>query len=209
MRPVGVVERIRAAQQADRAWHEARPRLALVHAVQRFISLSGLLWFHDHPVEKTLDALDDVQAAHRATVSFEPSTGAGRRCLALAVQLTERIPSTRTPDELDEAWELLVTLPPRVLLHREDVDAHADLTLLNEAWWLAEGSSTPYRAAGSIAALGYWRPDDRWGLATAMADLRVRFEDDPAERPTIEQAVTDRLARFLVEYDDWWREAGS
>lgn len=209
MRPAGVVERLRAAQQADRAWHQARPQLALVHAVQRFISLSGLLWFDDHPVERSLDALADVGAALREGLSSEPSTAAGRRCLALALQLSERVPSTRTPDELDEARELLVVLPPRVLLHREDVDAHADLTLLNEAWWSAEGSSTPYRAASSIAAVGYWRPHDRWGLASAMTDMRTRFEDAPAERPAVERAITERLARFLVEYDDWWREAGS
>lgn len=204
-----MVERIRAAQQADREWHSARPELALVHAVQRFVSLTGLLWFHDHPVEKTLDALEDVRAARRANLSTEPSTDPGRRCLALAVQLSERLgpTSTRTPDELDEARELLVTLPPRVLLHREDVDAHADLALLNEAWWLAEGSSTPYRAASSIAGVGYWRPDDRWGLASTMIDLRVRYEDAQADRPVVERAITERLARFLVEYDDWWREA--
>lgn len=117
MRPVGVVERIRAAQQADRAWHEARPQLALVHAVQRFISLSGLLWFHDHPVERTLNALADVGAARREGLSFEPSTEAGRRCLALAVQLSERVStrSTRTPDELDEAGNCS---PPFLLASR-------------------------------------------------------------------------------------------
>lgn len=30
-----------------------------------------------------------------------------------------------------------------------------------------------------------------------------------AERPAVERGIPERLARFLVEYDDWWREVDS
>ena len=130
------------------------------------------------------------------------------QCFAVASMLAERVNVSEETrfDQLEEAHELLVTIPPRVLLGRDDIDAHADLTLVNEAGWNAEGTSTPYSAASMVGAIGYWRPDDRWGLAARMIELRTRFEDMPEERSSVEREITQSLAGFLHEYDAWWRQ---
>ena len=209
MRPPGVVERVRAAQQADRDWYAARPQLTLAHHTRRFVSLTGLLWFHDHPVQRTLEVLSQIVAAHATGADLATDAEQPQRCLSVASMLADRVDLSREPpsEHIDETEELLVSIPPRVLLRREDADAHADLTLVNEAWWRAEGTSTPYSAACMIGAIGYWRPDDRWGVAGRMSELRTRFEDEPGERPIIEQEITDSLERFLVDYEAWWAEA--
>jgi hypothetical protein len=207
----GVVERVRAAQQADRDWYAARPHLALAHHTRRFISLTGLLWFHDHPVQGTLEVLSEVITAHTTGAGLATDGEQPQRCLSVASMLAGRVGLSREPssEQIDEAQELLLTIPPRVLLRREDADAHPDLTLVNEAWWRAEGTSTPYSAACMVGAVGYWRPEDRWGSARRMSELRTRFEDEPAERAAIEQEITDSLERFLVDYELWWAEADS
>ena len=164
MRPPGVVERVRAAQQADRDWYAARPHLGLAHHTRRFISLTGLLWFHDHPVQRTLEVLSEVVGAHAHGADLASKAEQPQRCLAVALMLADRLglPGEPLREHVDETEELLVTIPARVLLRREDADAHADLTLVNEAWWRAEGTSTPYSAACMVGAVGYWRPEDRW-----------------------------------------------
>ena len=42
-----------------------------------------------------------------------------------------------------------------------------------------------------------------------MKELRTRFEDEPGERPTVEQEITNSLERFLVDYEVWWSDADS
>lgn len=208
MRPDGVVDRVRAAQSEDRAWSEARPALRLGASVRRFITLSGLQWYHDQPVERTLEAL--VEIAAPAGGGPPPSSTYARESLAMAASLADRLGSTKaeglTPEEQDEAWELLVTIPPRTLLQRDDPDVHADLVLVNEARWHAEGVSTAYGAASAITAVGYFRPDDRWDVAARMAGFRVRYEDEPDARSEIAAEITGVLSRFLVQYETWWRE---
>jgi len=211
MRPNGAAGRIRAAQSEDRAWLEARPALRLGAMVRRFTTLSGLQWYHDHPVERTLEALGEI-AEIAAGGGQRPSSAYARENLAMATSLTDRLGSARaeglTPEEQDEAWELLVTIPPRTLLRRDDPDAHADLVLVNEAHWHAEGVSTAYGAASAITAVGYFRPDDRWDVASRMAGLRVRYEDEPDARSEVAAEITATLSRFLVDYDTWWRAQG-
>lgn len=211
MRAPGVVERIRAAQREDREWVRERPHLALADEVRRFVTASGIQWYHDRPLGVVLESLTRVRELAEGGTVLPPSDDDwAHGCLGVGLELATRglDPAESEPDLIEGVWEQVVTLPPRLLLAREDPESHADLVLLNEARWRRAGLSTAYAAVSAIAAVGYFRPDDRWGVTATVLTLRPRFEDQYERRDAIIAEIDSTLAGFVEEYERWWSEVG-
>lgn len=92
---------------------------------------------------------------------------------------------------------MIVGVPPRALLGREDDEASPDLVCWNEAHGLLDDISTPYRCASRISALAYFSAPDRHGLIDEMVARRERYEAVAADQDELDVLIRGRVRQYL------------
>jgi hypothetical protein len=201
--PNPFVAEIRRLQATENVWRAERPGLALRFVTLDLVTACSLQRYADHSVrddvallDRAVDLLGDGDQDRLGT-AFETAA------LALVTRLDAETPTRHEVwgdlDAEDDLRRTLVTVPPRVLLDRDDDEGAPDTLCWNEANGLVEGISAPYRCASRISALAYFSAPDRLGVIDEMVALRERYEWRPSERPALEAAIRDRVERYLED----------
>ncbi|WP_433784407.1 hypothetical protein ACQPX6_29700 [Actinomycetospora sp. CA-101289] len=201
--PNPVVAEIRRLQHAEQEWRAQHPELRLRFALLDLITSCCFQSYPDHAVaddvallDRAVDLLDDEDQARLGTAVEEAAIACVRR---LDRDTARRHDVQGDLDAQDALRGTLVTVPPQVLLGRDDDEAAPDTVCWNEAHGLAEGISRPYHCASRIAALAYFSAPDRLGLIDEMVALRDRYEARSGERAELDEVIRARIARYLED----------
>ncbi|MFR9730983.1 hypothetical protein ACL03H_17295 [Saccharopolyspora sp. MS10] len=204
MRPAGVRQRLQELRDREREWIRARPRLALRRALTDFFHGCALLSCGDvsgsglvEPYRKIL-TLWDEPTQHRTGSRFERLSFECIEQLRVCEPLAEVAAAPQRHAARDDAVEsLLARIPPRVLVGRDTPEAHFPMACRNATGSLLDDVSTPYRASLLITSVGYFEPAEERELLAAMRTLRVRYEDQPDDRPATGEDITRELRAWF------------
>lgn len=188
----------------ERRQRVARPDLSLRHAVVDLVSGCATQYYADHPLGEDLRRLDRAHALMRAGDQRQSGTRFEAASLETVEQLEGAVrPRRREIDDLDvheELRSLVIAVPARTILGREDDEASADLLCWNEANCLLEEVTGPYRCAAAISDLAFLGAADRYHVIDPLADLRRRYETDPEARTELD----DDIRQVSLEFVDWF-----
>lgn len=91
----------------------------------------------------------------------------------------------------------LLRIPPMTLLGEANQESYFHMVCWNYANCVVEGIVEPYWAARGIANMGFFAPDDPYGLIEPCTTLAERYEDYPPERETTAAEIAELLATYL------------
>jgi hypothetical protein len=205
MRPAGVRQRIRELQDSE--WqlvHSWSERALRVHLTS-FVNLCARQWHHDHPIATALRRYREVIGLVDDPRQLRTASDFETRCLVcvdklrpLIADVAERDPAEVSFEQLEQARDPLLWIPPMTVLGEASPGWPFNLLCWNEANSLAEGVQTPYRAARHIANEAFHEPDDPFALIGPMTELAERYEDHPGSRETTAAEVRSALSDFLA-----------
>ena len=207
MRPAGVRERIQQLKADEQQRARAHPEQALHRALAWFVHGCALLGHDDLPASAVVESfrsvlgcLDDPDQ-RRSTSWWEQ---AGWECIAqlrgpLAEVAADPQRHATRDDEIARPW--LLRIPPVVLVGRASHDAHFPMACLNAAGSLGEGAISPYLAVSMICGVGYFEPAEERDLLVEMRSVRIRYEDQPSDR----RSLDDEIRRSLRTWEQAYR----
>ncbi|MEU6131459.1 hypothetical protein ABZ805_19995 [Saccharopolyspora sp. NPDC047091] len=191
MRPRGVRLRVEELRGLDARRDHAEPERARGRALAWFVhgcalldldvATSGVVQLY----REVLALLDDP-AQHRTGSHWERAV---LRCVdQLREPLAEVAADPHRHASRDERLALapLVEIPPQVLIGPGGAERSFPMACRNAAGALLDGMISPYRAVGFVVGVGYFHPDQE---LAAMREWRVRYEDEPDARPTLDAEI--------------------
>lgn len=201
--PNPVVAEIRRLQHAEQEWRAERPELRLRFALLDLVTSCCFQSYPDHAVaddvallDRAVDLLDHDDQARLGTAFEEKAIACVRR---LDREAARRHDVRGDLDAQDALRRTIVSVPPEVLLGRDDDEAAPDTVSWNEANGLTEGINRPYHCASRIAALAYFSAPDRLGVIDEMVALRDRYEARSGERAELDEVIRARVERYLSD----------
>lgn len=206
MRPVGVRERIERLRDEQRRFGEAHPERAWQRAVTWFLHGCALLGYGDAGASSVVDA-------YRAVLAHEDDPQQQRGISAWHADALQSLAQLRSPlapvavdpqrhaarDE-EIAAPALLRIPPTAFLGRATADAYFPLACLNAAGSLGEQAITPYEAATLVCGIGYYQPEPTIPMLARMRTLRTHYEDDPEQRPVLDEKISQELHTWETTY---------
>jgi hypothetical protein len=204
VRPAGVRQRFIALREERAKRARRHPEHRLRATLATFISLCARRRYNDHPVSQTLDAYYDVILSLDDSTQLRTHTDFEERCIVCIEQLRPeivdfaKIASSLTLEEEDAALEPLLRIPPLVILGELDDQCYFHMTCWNDANCVVEEVLEPYWAARGIANMGFFEPDDPYGLIEPLTALAERYEDYPAQREVAAAEITTLLTAYLT-----------
>ncbi|NMO93202.1 hypothetical protein [Actinomycetospora sp. TBRC 11914] len=188
-------------QDEERQRRATRPDLSLRHAVVDLVSGCATQYYADHALSEDLQRLD---RAH-SLLGAEDQHHSGSRFEALSLDTVDQLLAAARPrrgelddlDAYDELRGLVISVPTRVILGREDDEAPADLLCWNEASCLLEDVTGPYRCASAVSGLAFLGAADRYHFIDPLVDLKRRYEADPQARPELDDEIRNVSATFV------------
>jgi hypothetical protein len=155
-------------------------------------------------VSRTLDAYHEVVLSLDDPAQVRTHTDFEERCIVCIEQLRPQIldlatiAGSLTLEEEDAVCEPLLRIPPMALLGEVDDRCYFHMICWNDANCVAEGVVEPYWAARGIANMGFFEPDDPYGLVEPLTALAERYEDYPAQREVVAAEITTLLTAYLT-----------
>jgi hypothetical protein len=204
VRPPGVRQRFADLREERATRTRRRPEYRFRTALASFINSCGRQWYDDHPVSRTLDLYYDVVLSLDDPTQVRTHTDFEQRCTACVEQLRpEILDSARhagslTIEEENAVREPLLRIPPMSLLGEVDDRSYFHMMCWNDANCVAEGVEEPYWAARGLANMGFFEPDDPYGLIEPLTALALRYEDHPAQREAVAGEITALLTAYLT-----------
>lgn len=204
MRRDGVYQRFVELREERARRARRHPECRLRAALASFIGLCGRRWYEDHPVSRTLDAYYDVILSLDDPAQVRTGTDFEERCIDCIEQLRPeivdlaKVASSLTLEEEDAASGPLLRIPPIALLGEINDQCYFHMICWNDANCVAEEVVEPYWAARGIANMGFFEPDDPYGLVEPLTALAERYEDYSEEREVVAAEITTLLATYLT-----------
>jgi hypothetical protein len=192
---------IYALQDEERQRRGARPDLSLRHAVVDLVSGCATQYYADHALSEDLERLDRARGLLHTDDQYRVGSRFETVCLDAVEQLIDaaspRRERTNDLDVHDDLRRVVVDVPARVILGRNDEEAPGDLLCWNEANCLLEGVTGTYRCASAISVLGFLGASDRYRVVDPLIDLRRRYEADPKARPELDVEIREVSSTFV------------
>lgn len=192
---------IYALQDEERQRRAARPDLSLRYAVVDLVSGCATQYYADHALSEDLERLDRARGLLHRDDQYRVGSRFETVCLDAVDQLVDaaspRRERTNDLDVYDDLRRVVVDVPARVILGRNDEEAAGDLLCWNEAKCLLEGVTGTYRCASAISVLGFLGAADRYRVVDPLIDLRRRYEADPKARPELDVEIREVSSTFV------------
>ena len=153
---------------------------------------------------RTLDAYCDVILSLNDPAQVRTHTDFEERCIVCIEQLRPeiadlaRFADSLTIEEEDAVCEPLLRIPPMALLGELNDQCYFHMACWNDANCVTEEVLEPYWAARGIANMGFFEPDDPYGLVTPLTALAEQYEDYPAKREKVAAEITTLLTTYLT-----------